>query len=82
MVKISYLPLFERIFRKIKDNRLKEKILKQLEKIRENPEIGKPMRFDRKGTREIYIQPFRLAYIYTKPQEEIIIVDFYHKDEQ
>lgn len=73
---------FKEIFSKIKDPLLKERIIKQIIKIRENPEIGKPMRFGRKGTREVYIPPFRLSYLYIKEENKIILLDLYHKDEQ
>jgi tetratricopeptide (TPR) repeat protein len=41
-------------------NSLKEKVKKQIKKILEFPEIGKPMRYVRKDSREVYISPFRL----------------------
>ena len=82
MVIVEFHPQFQKIFSKIKDNSLKEKIIKQFSKIRENPEIGKPMRNVRKGTREIYIAPFRLSYAYVKSEDKIIFLDLYHKDEQ
>jgi len=80
MVKISYHPDFEKSIKKIKDNLIKEKIKKQIIKIISNPEIGKPMRFSRKGTREVYISPYRLSYSFSN--NEIIILCLYHKDEQ
>ena len=73
---------FTKIIDKIKDNSLKIKIQKQINKIIENPEIGKPMRYNRKGTREVYINPFRLSYAYLQKENKIILLDFYHKDEQ
>ena len=73
---------FVRIIKRLKDNILKEKIEKQIIKIIEDPEIGKPMKFLRKGTREVYITPFRLAYAYIKEEDKVILLDFYHKDEQ
>jgi len=79
MVRVLLDPSFEKTFSKIKDNVLKEKIIKQIEKIREDPEIGKPMKYSRKGTRELYISPFRLAYLYLKAVDvdKVIILDFY-----
>ena len=62
MVISEFHPHFQKIFSKIKDNTLKEKIIKQFSKIKGNPEIGKPMKNVRKGTREVYISPFRLSY--------------------
>ena len=82
MVRVIFDKKFSEIFYKIKDNSLKTKIIKQIEKIKINPEIGKPMRFNRKGTRELYISPFRLSYEYLKDKELIYILDFYHKDKQ
>ena len=58
------------------------KVEKLVIKIIENPEIGKPMRFDRKETRELRVSPFRLNYIYDKVREILIFLDIYHKDEQ
>jgi len=80
MVDVILDPFFKKKFQKIKNNTIKEKIIKQLSKIKENPEIGKPMRFVRKGTRELYIPPFRLSY--RMNGNVIYILDLYHKDEQ
>ena len=82
MVNVDRHPQFAKIFEKIKDNVLKEKVKKQIEKIIENPEIGKPMMYSRKGTREVYIPPFRLSYVYIKAEDKIILLELYHKDEQ
>ena len=82
MVKAILHPYFQRIYSKIKDRTLKEKFIKQFEKIRDNPEIGKPMKHGRKGTREVYISPFRLSYVYLKEDDKILFLDLYHKDEQ
>ncbi len=82
MVKSSFHPDFQKTFSKIRDNGLKERIIKLFERIRENPEIGKPMRHDRKGTREVHVPPFRLSYAYIKEENKIVFLDLYHKDEQ
>ena len=82
MVRVSFSESFQKIFFKIKDQQTKEKIIKQFLKIKENPEIEKPMMYTRKGTREVYIPPFRLSYMYIKEEDKIIFVDLYHKDEQ
>jgi mRNA-degrading endonuclease RelE of RelBE toxin-antitoxin system len=80
VVEVIFDPSFEKDFRKIKDKVLKEKVIKQISKIRDNPELGKPMRYDRKGTRELYISPLRLSY---KMEGNIVyILALYHKDEQ
>jgi mRNA-degrading endonuclease RelE of RelBE toxin-antitoxin system len=82
MVRSAFDPLFEKTFSKIKDAGLKERIIKQLGKIRDNPAVGKPIRYGRKGTREVYVPPFRLSYEYLPEEDKIIFLDLYHKDEQ
>ncbi len=82
MVTIEFDPEFQKLFSKIKDPLTKEKIIKQVAKLRENPELGKPMRYNRKGTRELYSSPFRLSYIYLKEKDTIVLLALYHKDEQ
>lgn len=82
MLEIEYKPEFLKKIEKIKDALSKEKVKKQVAKIIERPEIGKPMRYDRKGTREVYISPYRLAYAYIKSENKIIFLEIYHKDEQ
>jgi mRNA-degrading endonuclease RelE of RelBE toxin-antitoxin system len=82
MLNIEYTDSILKAISKIKDKSDKEKIKKQILKIIKNPEIGKPMRYVRKGTRELYVGPYRLAYSYLKNENKIILLDFYHKDEQ
>ena len=82
MVEVIFTKEFKNIFSKIKDNLTKKRVIKQIQKIKTNPEVGKPMRNIRKGTRELYIKPFRLSYEYIKDKDIIYILDLYHKDEQ
>jgi len=82
MVDIAYDLLFEKKIKKIKDNLLKSKVKKQISKIIDFPEIGKPMRYARKGTREVYVTPFRLSYLYIEKENKIVFLYLYHKDEQ
>ena len=57
---------FRKEVTKIKDNKIKEKLEKQLHNIVECPEIGKPLRYTLKGERTIYVKPYRLIYSYQK----------------
>jgi len=82
MVEVIFEERFKHLFSKIRDSLTKEKIIKQISKIKENPDIGKPMRYSRKGTRELYISPFRLSYAYNCLTQIVYILDLYHKDEQ
>jgi mRNA-degrading endonuclease RelE of RelBE toxin-antitoxin system len=55
---------------------LREKIEKQIRKIVENPNVGKPLKYKR-GERALYIKPFRLVYAVRK--DEIILLKFEHR---
>ncbi len=82
MVTVAFDPHFERSIRKIKDSNLKDQVKKQIKKIIKQPETGKPMRYTRKNTREVYVSPFRLSYMYLKKEDKIIFLELYHKDKQ
>ena len=82
MVNVTFTNEFKQIFLKIKDSSTKDQILKQIEKIKVNPEVGKPMRYSRKGTRELYIKSYRISYEYIKSEDHVSILDLYHKKEQ
>ena len=80
MVKLIFDSHFKKNFKKIKYHLLKKKIIKQISKLKDNPEIGKPMKYTRKRTRELYIKPYRLSY---KIEDNVIyVLDLYHKDNQ
>ena len=84
---IKYDYKFKKIFKKL-DNSYKVKVKKQIVKIIDDPYKGKPMRNVRKGTREVYVPPFRLSYqvFFTKEGDVEIchlnFLDLYHKDKQ
>ena len=82
MLKVEYSDELLKTISKIKDASLKEKVKKQIKRIIDKPEIGKPMRYARKGTREKYIGSYRLAYAYIKDKNKLVFLDLYHKDEQ
>ena len=58
------------------------RVEKLIIKIKEDPEIGKPMRYGGTGTREVYIRPFRLSYAFDKKNDVLYLLDIYHKDKQ
>lgn len=80
MVDVVFDEDFKKDFKKIKDNSTKEKVIKQISKIRHDPAVGKPMMYGRKGTRELYVPPFRLSYVVEG--ESVYVLALYHKDEQ
>lgn len=76
----DFSPKFKKKVKHIRDKTFRESIKNHIEKIIENPEIGKPMMHERKGTREVYIKQYRISYAYV--ENKIIFLDLYHKDEQ
>jgi mRNA-degrading endonuclease RelE of RelBE toxin-antitoxin system len=82
MVRVDYEPRFKLLVQKLKDVSFEKKIKKQIIKIIENPKIGKPMRYSRRGTREVYVKPFRLSYLYIENEDRIVLLDLYHKKKQ
>ncbi len=82
MVRVRYDKKFQNTIFKIKDAEVQNSIKNKIAKIIEDPEIGKPMRNIKKGTREVYVGHFRLSYVFDKQGNLIEFLDFYHKDEQ
>ena len=81
MVSLRTSEVFERAINKA-DNTVRLQVNKLIDKLLVNPELGKPMRYDRKGTREVYVGHFRLYYAYDKTSDTLFLLDIYHKDEQ
>lgn len=74
---IVYTEKFERDVRKVRDSLLKEKLGKQIRKIAENPDFGKPLRFGLKGEWTIRVAPYRL--IYAVQGDRLILLRFEHR---
>ena len=82
MLNVELSSHFLSVIGKMKNVADKERVKKHIKKITENPEIGKPMQYGRKGSREVYVGSFRLSYAYLQAENRLIFLDFYHKDEQ
>ena len=61
-MKVIYTEEFKRDARKVKDKKIQDRIKKMVKKIKGNPEVGKPLRYDLSGLRSIKIPPFRVLY--------------------
>ncbi len=72
---------FVRLYSKL-DASIRIKLDKLMDKAVIEPDVGKPMRFCRKGTRELYLAPFRLSYAYDEKSGILTFLDLYHKDGQ
>jgi mRNA-degrading endonuclease RelE of RelBE toxin-antitoxin system len=74
---IVYTSKFERDVRKIRDGSLKERLERQIRKIAEEPDFGKPLRYGLKGEWTIRVAPYRL--IYAVQGEKLILLRFEHR---
>lgn len=74
---VVYTLKFEREFKKVKDSKVKEQLKKQIEKIIENPDVGKPLKYDLKGERTLYVKPYRLIYRFEG--ERLFLLRFEHR---
>ena len=59
---IVYTSKFEHDVKRIKDKSVKDRLEKNIRKIIENPEIGKPLSYVLNGERIVGIPPFGLIY--------------------
>ncbi len=48
----------------MRDRKTQERIKKLIKRIIDDPEIGKPLRYELKGFRSLRIAPFRMIYEY------------------
>ena len=79
MVTVSFEPSFKRSAEH-SDAPLRSRVLKQTLEIIDDPTTGKPMRHERKGTRELYIGSYRLSYAWIEERDEVVLLD--HKGAQ
>ncbi len=65
MVDVIYTDKFEKEVKRL-DSSIKIKVIKQVKKIIQSPNIGKPLRYDLKGEKTIYVKPYRVIYSFDK----------------
>lgn len=68
---------FEKDVRKLRDKTFRERIDKEVKKISENPEFGKPLGYSLKGEKTIRIKPYRL--IYKVEGTSLLLLRFEHR---
>lgn len=64
MPDVKYDDNFLKEYGKIRDKGLQLKVDAQISKIIATPSTGKPMKYARKGTREVYMKSFRISYAF------------------
>ncbi len=78
-MEIIFSQEFRDEFQKIKDKTTRIRIIKQLKKLEELPEAGKPLKYEWKNHRSVRVPPFRI--IYHIQQDKLIIICFDHRKE-
>jgi len=68
---------FEKDVRKIRDKAVQERMDKEVKKITQDPNIGKPLSYGLKGERTVRISPYKL--IYHVDGENLILLRFEHR---
>ncbi len=75
---VSYTHEFRREIRKVRDKSMQTKVRKIVEKIIDNPDVGKPLRYELIGLRSVRVPPFRILYEHTG--DCLIFHTFEHQD--
>ncbi len=70
-MKLIYTEEFKGDLKKIRDKKIQTRIKKIVQKILDNPEIGKPLGYELLPLRSVRIPPFRILYEF---KEDIIIL--------
>ncbi|MBI2112915.1 type II toxin-antitoxin system RelE/ParE family toxin [Candidatus Woesearchaeota archaeon] len=78
-MEIIFSEEFKNDFQKIKDKTTRLRIIKQLKKLAEIPEAGKPLKYEWKNHRSLRIPPCRI--IYRLDGNKIVINCFDHRKE-
>jgi len=76
-MEIIFSQEFQKEFKRLKDKTTKMRIIKQLKKLAEMPEAGKPLQYEWKNHRSLRVPPFRI--IYRLEDNRIIITAFDHR---
>lgn len=76
-------PELEATFRKLgkKDPARFNQLVKKLQELSENPEMGKPLHSPMQGLRRLHIGHYVLTYKFEKKKNQITLVDYAHHDE-
>jgi len=70
-MKVIYTEEFKRDLKKVRDKKIQNRIKETVEKIKNNPTAGKPLKYNLSGFRSVKIPPFRILY---EIRENLIIL--------
>jgi addiction module RelE/StbE family toxin len=77
-MEILFSDEFREDYRKIKDVQTRIRLIKQIKKLEQDPQAGKPLSHQLKGYRTLRVAPYRI--IYRIEQDKIIINCFEHRE--
>ncbi len=75
---LTYTHEFRRGIKKVRDKAMQTKVKKIVERIIDNPDIGKPLRYELAGLRSVRLPPFRI--LYELSGDCLIFHTFEHRD--
>ena len=61
-IKVLYTEEFKNDIRKVKDKMIQVRIKKLVQRLKDNPEIGKPLKYELSRFRSVRLPPFRIIY--------------------
>ena len=74
---VIYTQKFESDVKKLRGSPLTEGLKKQIAKVVEHPDVGKPLRYGLRGERTLRAEPYML--IYAVQGENLILLRFEHR---
>ena len=77
-MQIVYTHEFRRGIKKVRDKAMQGKVKKIVQKIIDNPDVGKPLKYELDGLRSVRVPPFRILYEHTG--DCLIFHTFEHRD--
>lgn len=78
MAEIYLTPNTAKLFRKIKDQKIKTKIKAGFKKLSQDPHAGKKLRGELEGQNSLRIWPYRIVY-YVTEDKNITVTDIGHR---
>jgi len=80
--KIKASKEFEKRYREItkKDKPLKERLDKAIDKLKEHPHAGKPLKHDLAGLRSLRVGKYRVIYLINEKNKIIWLITLDHRD--
>ena len=75
--KIVWTKKFERELRKLRDRSVKTRVRNVVQRIIEDPKLGKPLRFEPRGERSIRVPQYKL--IYAVKADTLYLLRFEHR---